>query len=181
MDKNIQVRMNKAFDNYLKVTKCLQDDGHHVLNTDDGTDSYRRNFIRCITAVVEGYNNCLYEMARIGFEMRENQKFELSEKELKVLSDPRGSCAPDRIKRTLSALHKMLNLPKIDFGTEGWESTKKAIQKRDDLIHPKTAKNLEFADEPYDVLKEGLIWIYEQQCETVEIMIERAKAGTLGT
>ena len=175
----MQTRMNRAFDNYIQVTKCLQADGHHILNSDARTDSYCRNVIRCMASVIEGYNNCLYEIAVIGYDGREHLGFEFSGKESKVLSDPQKCSVPDRLKYTLTALRKMLTLPEINFGTEDWALTQKALRIRNDLVHPKTIEDLQFTDEPFERYRDGLAWIFKQQCETIEIMVERAMTGTL--
>ena len=42
----LQQKMDAAFDNYLQLTRVLQDDMTTLLDSENGTQQWRRNFIR---------------------------------------------------------------------------------------------------------------------------------------
>ena len=115
----IQDKMDQAFDNYLSLSYKLSEDFDQYLDTEIETEGWRRNYIRIVVALVEGYSNCFREMAVLGLDVEHPT---LSAKEAKALKTGFGYSASERIKYTLRATYKMFELSPIpDFGGKQWE------------------------------------------------------------
>ncbi len=152
--------MDAAFDNYLELSKVLQADMNVLLDGENDTQHWRRNFIRASAALIEGYAHCLREMCAVSFECVAP---EIAQKEAEVLRSEKGVDAGDRIKLTLRVAYRLFELlPAPDFGGNEWPKAQAVLRKRHLLMHPKTAKDLEVPDDRWKEIREDVVWIVEQ-------------------
>lgn len=158
MKQDWQEQMDVAFDLYLTMSPALQDDVEAILKAEDGTQSYRRNFIRAACSLVEGYVHCFREIARIGLATGPG---DLTSDEVVALSDERSLGSADRTRLTLRAAFKMLQLPEPpEFGNTGWANARCLLSKRDLLMHPKSAEDLAVPDALWDEIYAGTSWLF---------------------
>ena len=109
---NLEARMNQAFDNYFPVSEALNSDVNMFLNIDkfdlrkEPDISRKRNFVRVLVAVIEGYSNMIRQIAEIEFN---NNPYELSNNEKRAIICGVASDSRERIKFTLSGSYKIFN------------------------------------------------------------------------
>jgi hypothetical protein len=155
-----QQRLDAAFDKYFAMSNILQDDIEALLNVNDDSQNTRRNFIRAAAALIEGYAYCFREMCEVGIATGAGP---LTSKEVEVIQAERSFDSTDRLKLTLRAAYKSFQLPSVpEFGDEGWQHTQALIEKRDRLMHPKNAEDLEVPDALWADIHEGTKWIFRQ-------------------
>lgn len=155
-----QERMDAAFENYFELSNILQADMNALLDSENDTQHWRRNFIRGSASLIEGYAHCLREMCAISPEFEAPQ---ISKEELEVVSSERGVNANDRFKFTLRAAYKLFELdPKPDFGGNEWRIAQQVLEKRHLLMHPKTPSDLELPDDQWNEIREGVTWLMGQ-------------------
>lgn len=160
MKEKWQQQMDAAFDNYFVMSDLLQADIEELLNHDEGTQSARRNFVRAAASLVEGYSSCFREMCQVGLETGPGT---LSKKEVKVLKSERSFGSVERIKLSARAAFKLFGLPSPpDFGASGWRQAQTFLEKRDRLMHPKSAQDLEISDESWADIYDGTVWLLQQ-------------------
>ena len=168
---NLQARMNQAFDNYFPVSEALNSDVVMFLdiNASDLTKepdiSWKRNFVRVIAAVIEGYSNMIRQIAEIEFI---NNPSELSKKEKQAILCGVASNSRERIKYTLSSSYKIFNFPSPEFGTEYWVTAQEGLKWRDNLMHPKSPTDLEIVSDSWARIYDGLVWLLEQHCKFIQ-------------
>jgi hypothetical protein len=168
-----QRRMDAAFDNYFQMSEMLQADVDALLDGDMRSQSGRRNFIRGACSLVEGYTACFRDMCQVGLETGPGS---LDADEEKVLRNERGFVLIDRTKLSVLATYKMYELPVIpDFVAVGWVQAQRFLRKRNELMHPKTAPNLEVRDADWDELYDGVLWIFAQLFGFMEQLAAREK------
>ena len=172
---NLQTRMNQAFDNYFPVSEALNSDVAMFLDIDDSDltkepdISWKRNFVRVLAAVIEGYSNMLRQIAVIEFEYK---PYELSNKEQLAIVSGDASNTRERIKYILSGSYKIFNLPSPDFGTEYWVAAQEGLKRRDHLMHPKSPADLEMVSESWSRIYAGLVWLLEQHYKFIQHLHE---------
>ena len=155
-----QQRMDAAFDNYFELSKVLQVDMNALLDGENDTQHWRRNFIRASAALIEGYAHCLRDMCAVSFECVAP---EITKKESAVLRSEKGFDANDRLKFTLRAAFKLFELaPAPNFGGNEWQRAKGVLGKRHLLMHPNTPADLDVSDELWKEIREDVMWLMEQ-------------------
>jgi len=160
MKEEWQARMDAAFDGYFAMSDALRDDVEAILRSDDGSQSFRRNFIRAACALGEGYAACFREICAIGLETGPG---DLTADEVKALLDERSLDSVERTKFTLRAAYKMLQLPAPpNFGDGGWVNAQVLLTKRDGLMHPKSMDELTVNDAHWEKIYEGTRWLFGQ-------------------
>ncbi|PCJ37359.1 MAG: hypothetical protein COA75_03650 [Cellvibrionales bacterium] len=162
MNKDIhpQQKMDEAFDNYFELSKILQSDMGDLLDGENESQGWRRNFIRSSAALIEGYAHCLREVCSVSIECVSP---ELSKKEIAVLNSESNCDANERFKLTIRAAYKLFELsPAPDFGGSEWRRAQQVLCKRHLLMHPKTPNNLEVPDKIWLEIREDVFWICEQ-------------------
>ena len=170
MGMDHQEKMNAVFDNYLKLSDMLTADGMALLELDDNNDSWRRNFIRACSALLEGYSHCFREILNIGIEM---EPLDLTNKERKVILSESSIDTADRIKYTLRSAYKVLNLsPAPDFSSQDWANAKYGLDKRHSLMHPKIPEDLEISDDAWDRIHSGFTWLVEAHFNVIKLLYE---------
>lgn len=160
MNNTPQQKMDAAFENYFELSKILQADMNALLDCEDDTQHWRRNFIRASVSLIEGYAHCLRDMCAVSFECISPK---ITKKEAEVLKSEKGFDANDRIKLTLRAAYKLFELaPAPNFGGNEWSRTKKVLNKRHLLMHPKTPADLHISDDQWKEIREDVAWLLEQ-------------------
>ena len=160
MNDTLQKRMDAAFDNYFELSKILQADMNALLDGENDSEHWRRNFIRASAPLIEGYAHCLREMCAVSFERIAP---EITKKEAEVLKSEKGFDANDRIKLTLRAAYKLFELaPAPNFGGNEWPRAQRVLNKRHLLMHPKTSADLHISDELWKEIREDVSWLFEQ-------------------
>src|ERR1035437_7234425 len=102
-----QQRIDNAFDNYFELSRILQADMNALLDGENETQYWRRNFIRASASLIEGYAHCLREMCAVSFDCVAP---EISKKEAEVLRSESSFDANERIKLTLRVAYKLFQL-----------------------------------------------------------------------
>ncbi len=156
--------MDEAFRKYLEISKILNDDFFKLYDERSDSDHWRRNHIRVLAVLVEGYSHCFREIARVGLE---TGTVHYSAKELKLIQDEGKFDVITRIKLTLKIIYTLLNADHPDFGGQDWEKAKKALRKRGSLMHPKSVSDLEVGDEEYTEIDEGFGWLVAQHVNVI--------------
>lgn len=152
--------MDAAFDNYFQLSNILQADMNVLLDGENDSQHWRRNFIRASASLIEGYAHCLREMCAVSFECIAP---EISRKESEVLQSERGFDANERIKLTLRVAYKIFQLePAPKFGGNEWPRAQRVLSKRHLLMHPKTPADLEVPDDLWDEMRDDVAWLMEQ-------------------
>jgi uncharacterized protein with von Willebrand factor type A (vWA) domain len=155
-----QQKMDAAFDNYFELSRILQNDMNALLDGENESESWRRNFIRASAALIEGYAHCLREMCAVSFECVAP---ELSKKETEVLRPESSLDANERIKLTLRAAYKLFELqPAPNFGGSEWLKAQRVLGKRHLLMHPKIPADLVITDQLWSELRTDVTWLMEQ-------------------
>lgn len=152
--------MDAAFDNYFQLSNILQADMNVLLDGENDSQHWRRNFIRASASLIEGYAHCLREMCAVSFECVAP---EISKKESEVLQSERGFDANERIKLTLRVAYKLFELqPAPNFGGSEWPRAQRVLEKRHLLMHSKSPADLQVADNLWDELRGDVTWLIEQ-------------------
>ncbi len=155
-----QKRMDVAFDNYFLLSNILQADMDMLLDAENDSQHWRRNFIRVSASLIEGYAHCLREMCVVSFECIAP---EISKKESGVLQSERSVNANERIRRTLRVAYKLFQLmPAPNFGGNEWPRAQRVLTKRHLLMHPKIPADLEVPDDLWNEMREDVAWLMEQ-------------------
>lgn len=158
--------MDTAFDRYFKLSPLLNSDVEYLLRNENQNQSFRRNFIRSACALIEGYLSCFRHLCEIGVESGQGT---LTNKEFRALTEEKSLDSANRTKFTLRATYKLFELESIpEFGGKGWDDAQVLLRKRDNLVHPKRAEELEIDDESWNRIYAGAIWIFEPLLTFVE-------------
>lgn len=158
--KDLQERMDEAFDNYFEMSDLLREDLAALLQNQDQRQHWKRNFIRTCAALFEGYTHCLRDICAISFEC---EAPELPEKEMAALRCEERLAADARIRLTLRAAYRLFELdPLPEFGDQGWSRAQRIFQKRHLLMHPKTPQDLVVEDEHWVQMHYGASWLLRQ-------------------
>lgn len=114
-----QERMNQTFANYLNLAEILSSDLLEMVESEMNHETWKRNYIRVVAALIEGDSFCFRRMAAVGLEFDASC---LTENERKALRSGVSFSATDQIKLVLRATYKMFDLGKPpDFSGEDWQ------------------------------------------------------------
>jgi hypothetical protein len=170
----LQQRLDAAFDNYFTLSDTLREDLLVLLEDESESQHWRRNYIRVSASLIEGYAHCLREMCLVSLECVAP---EISESEAKIVRSERSFNANERIKLTLRAAYKLLELqPAPRFGGHEWLRAQRVLDRRHLLMHPKTPADLEITNELWLELREDVTWLIEQIFNFIAAF--QAKHGT---
>jgi len=151
---DLQKQFNNAFGNYLDMSDILREDISMLLDIDDDSVAWRRNFIRASFPLIEGFCHCYREMCTVALH---TDALSLTENEEKVIKDERSFSFSDRYKYTLRAAYKLFEIqPLPDFGLEWWPKAQSAMNRRDRIMHPKTLEDLHMSESEWSEIHEGL-------------------------
>ena len=170
----LQEQMDAAFDNYFELSEILQADMTVLLDGENESQHWRRNFIRSSAALVEGYAHCLRDMCAVCFECISP---EITKKEAEVIRNEKKFDVNDRIKLTLRVAYKLFELsPAPDFGGNEWPKAQKVLAKRHLLMHPKTPSDLVVTDASWEEIRKDTIWIIEQLFNFFSLLNEKYRS-----
>lgn len=173
-DSLLQQQMDTAFNNYLLLSRILEDDMIALLDCECEAQHWRRNFIRSSAALLEGHVHGLREMCAIIFDCPAH---ELSKKETRILRCEESFSAAERFKRTLRIAYELLELlPAPSFGGSDWSNAQQVFSKRDLLMHPKTPVDLEIPDSLWKDIRTNSIWLMEQCLNVLRLLDEKHDA-----
>ncbi len=163
--------MNQAFANYLNLAEILRSDLLEMVEKEKGHETWKRNYIRVVAALIEGESFCFRQMAAVGLEFDVSS---LTQNEKKALQSSVGFSATDQIKLVLRAAYKMFNLGVLpDFGGEDWLKATEMFDKRHRLMHPKIPADLRITDEEWPRLYEGATWLLEQHFKVTGLLYSK--------
>lgn len=155
-----QEKMDAAFDNYFQLSNILLADMNALLDGENDSQHWRRNFIRASASLIEGYAHCLREMCAVSFECVAP---EIGKKESEVLRSERSFDANERIKLTLRVAYKLFELePAPNFGGNEWPRAQRVLTKRHLLMHPKIPADLDVPDDIWNEMRDDFAWLMEQ-------------------
>ncbi len=133
------------------------------------SQAHRRNYVRAVFAMVEGWVSVLkaYVIAEV-----EGGRFEASRAEIAVLREedyrltdrgkPKTSQALLRslqnLKFTFDIFARAHGVERPDFGVEGFEVLREAVQVRHRVTHPKATADLDVSDEELSLVDEAWSW-----------------------
>ena len=167
----IQKQFIGAFNNYLALGEVLAADLVELSESEDDSAYWRRNYIRVVASLLEGYSHCFRKMAAIGLKRNSPS---LSKKEQESLLTGSIFATSDRIKLTLRAFYKMFELsPVPDFSGKEWKNAMTLIEKRHALMRPKTLADLEFTEKSWDELRKGSNWLIKKHFDVLKILYEK--------
>jgi hypothetical protein len=170
-DPTLQHKMDAAFGNYLRLSRILQEDMNVLLDGENNTQQWRRNFIRASAALIEGHAHCLRDMCSVSFDCVAP---EITKKESEVLQSETGFVANERIKLTLRVAYKLFELePAPTFGGREWPRAQQVISKRHLLMHPKTPIDLEIPDDLWIEMREDVTWLFVQLFNFLSLLEEK--------
>jgi len=162
---NLDEKFNDAIENYLALSNTLDEDLKAIINGDNDSVTWKRNFIRVAIAVIEGNCHCLREFCEVA--MGAGQQ--ISKKRQKAITDERSCSASERIKYNIQSAYVVFEIdhaPNFD-GVE-WSYAKEAITKRDKLIHPRTIQDLEITESKWPQHHCGVIWLIQNLISFIE-------------
>jgi len=169
-------RLSAVTDDWLGLSDILRTDGRIILEsllTDSENQTLRRSFVRACWAYVEAITFSVKKFMLTACQFGsdrftvEEQVFLASQR---LVVDPEGEVAVYRepvnalenVKRTFRLAARVLDTEWTpDFGVEGWQRLRKAIQIRHRLTHPKTVAEVNVSDDDFDDLKQGISWFIQ--------------------
>ena len=167
----IQKQFVGAFNNYLDLGLVLAADLEKLSESEDDSAYWRRNYIRVVVSLLEGYSHCFREMAAIGLKCTSPS---LSKKEKEALLTGFGYTTSDRIKLSLRAFYKMFELsPVPDFSGIEWKNAMTVFEKRNALMHPKSLDDLEFTEKSWTEILKGSNWLIKKHFDILKILYEK--------
>ena len=167
---SIQKNLGEALSNFVAVSSILTEDFLEFEEAEDGSNSWRRNYIRTVTATIEGYSHCFRNIALICLE---SDSWGLFEREIDALSTGFGYTTADRIELTLKATYKLFDFNQNpEFGSSEWGNAKRAIELCHSLMYPKSVEDLEISDVEWPRLRDGCRWLFNHHFEFVRFIIE---------
>ncbi len=168
---NAQHKMNSAMNNYLQVAEILSNDLMTILEQETECETWKRTYIRHVSAMIEGDSYCFQQMAVIGLEVESPS---LTSKEEKALKSSISFSASDQIKYVLRAAYKMFDLgDPPDFSGREWELAKEFFLKRHKLMHPKKLEDIRISGEEWEKLHDGSKWLVAEHFNIVSRLYER--------
>lgn len=152
--------MDAALDNYILLSNILQADMNALLDGENDSQHWRRNFIRASASFIEGYAHCLREMCAVSFDCVAP---EIGKKESEVLRSEGSFYADERIKFTLRMAYKLFELePAPNFGGNEWPRAQRVLNKRHLIMHPKIPADLDIPDDIWKEMRDDVAWLMEQ-------------------
>lgn len=160
MNALLHQRMGSTFENYFELSTILLDDMNSLLDIDNDSQQWRRNFIRVSASLIEGYTHSIREMCAVGLKCLAP---DVSSREREVIESETSFGAADRIKLTLRAAYTLFELqPAPAFGGNEWLDAQRVLKKRDSLMHPKIASDLHVSDDENKEFREATAWLMAQ-------------------
>ncbi|MFH1777949.1 MAG: hypothetical protein ABH952_10380 [Candidatus Omnitrophota bacterium] len=167
----IQEQFIEAFNNFMALGEVLAADLVKLSESEDDSAYWRRNYIRVVASLLEGYSHCFREMAAIGFKCTSPS---LSKKEQAALLTDFGYATSNRIKLSLRAFYKMFEFsPVPDFSGKEWKEVMTFFEKRNVLMHPKSSDDLKFTEKSWAEMRKGSNWLIKKHFDVLKIISEK--------
>ncbi len=171
MTEEIQREMAEAFDNYLSLACILLEGLDKLTEAEDNSSSWRRNYVRTVIALIEGYGHCYRELSAVALKC---DYAPITKREEKAIKSGFGFSASDRAKLTIKAMYKLFEIsPMPNFGDEEWENAMEVFDKRHQIMHPKTPDDLEFSEESFSKLEKGANWLVKNHFQVINKLYEK--------
>jgi hypothetical protein len=168
---NLQDKMANAVNNYINLSVVLTSDLKKMSDNEIEDVSWKRNYLRVISSLIEGESYCLKQICAIGMELDPTI---VTSKEKKALTSGIGFTAIEQIKLILRITYKMFNLDNPpDFSGSEWEKAISMFNKRHSLMHPKVPDDLEITDDNWPYLREGANWLIHQHFDITQQIYEK--------
>ena len=165
MDQVADQLLLAKLDNFFPVSDALQADITHILEVMNQSAAWKRNYIRVLWSLVEGYNSTLGQVAR---EIIRIEPRPLTLKEQKALALERQMATDERIKYTLRAAYKSIGLSPPDMSGPIWSGCKTLIRRREQLSHPKSPSDVRIEDAEWNEIWVSGTWLVKQYFKFVE-------------
>ncbi len=110
----------------------------------------------------------------------EGKQFTVSKAEESLIMDRRAKNAGERIKLAIRLSYRLTGDDhQPDFTGSDWVKAKEAINKRHQLMHPKSVDDLQFSDTEWQRIYEGIDWLQKTEFRFIEAMdrIRMKKVG----
>ena len=162
-----------SFDTRDKLFHALLDDfktSNELLKENNQSQYYRRTLVRTAFAMIEGLLNVLTQTV---LETSKNGFFELSKHELEKITEQTISKNGQLRAKFISLTEKMQFSFSIfsqkmggfefvvDTTTNNWEKFETAISVRNQLMHPRTPKDLLLDDKQLSIVLDTTIWFID--------------------
>jgi len=168
---DIQRRMDDAFDNYLHLSEILSSDLMKISDNEVNDENWKRNYIRVVASLLEGYSYCFRQMSAIGLECESPA---ITTKEEKALRSSVGFTATEQIKLVIRVTYKMFDLGMPpDFGGYEWEDSIIFFKKRHSLMHPKSPSDLMVLDSDWSNIHNGANWLIKQHFNITKLIHDK--------
>lgn len=168
---DLEKRMVEELNNYLNLSEILSSDLMEITENESNDESWKRNYIRVVSALLEGDSYCFKQMSVIGLECESPT---ITKKEEKALKSGIGFTAIEQIKLVLRATYKMFNLgTPPDFSAQEWKDSITFFNKRHSLMHPKSPSDLEIPDSEWPNIRNGANWLIKQHFNITKLIYDK--------
>ena len=154
---HIQQSLDAALVGYLNLSASSMAEINYLLahHEDDSNQYWRRTFIRAAWSLIDGDIYALKEMCRSVKELRADV---IKNSDEELLSSDRQETG-DKIKGVLKLARTIFDLPiTLDFAGTEWATVGLAIEKRHNIVHPKSVDTLVITDDQWKQQKEAIGW-----------------------
>lgn len=155
--KHIQDSFDIAVVGYIKLSdSCIAELNYlHENHEDDANQYWRRTFIRASWSLVDGDIYALKEMCRSIAQLRSD---DIGKSDENLLNSDRQEMG-DKIKGVLKLAVKIFDLSvTLDFGGSDWTTVKLSIEKRHNVVHPKSVDTIMVTDDEWKQQKDAIGW-----------------------
>lgn len=173
MTSEIQQQMSDAFNNYIDLAYVLVEDLDKLTENEENSASWRRNYVRIATSLIEGYGHCFRELSAVALKLEHPPISKLEENAIK---SGFGLTSPERAKLTLSATYKLFDISSLpNFEDYEWDKAMEIFEKGNQIMHPKTCDDLEISDESFSKLRESANWLIKHHFQVFKYFYEKHK------
>lgn len=155
--KQIQASFDTALVGYLKLSDSLTGEFNYLFehHEDDQNQYWRRTFVRVSWSLVDGYIYALREMCRVLAPLRPDI---IGKSDGDLLINDRQETG-DKIKSVLRLAVNIFDLSvPLNFGGSAWVAVRDSIEKRHNVVHPKSAATIFIADDEWKKQKDAIAW-----------------------
>ena len=156
--EQIQASFDTALVGYLKLSVSLTGELNYLFehHEDDQNQYWRRTFVRASWSLVDGYIYALREMCRVLAPLRADV-IGRSDGDLSI--NDRQEIG-DKIKSVLKLAVKIFDLSvPLNFGGSEWVAVRDSIEKRHNVVHPRSAAIIFIADDEWKKQKDAISWV----------------------
>lgn len=155
--KQIQASYDTALVGYLKLSDSLTGELNYLFkhHENDQSQYWRRTFVRASWSLVDGYIYALREMCRVLAPLRTDV---VGKSDEDLLINDRQEIG-NKIKSVLKLAVKIFDLPvSLNFSGSEWVAVKDSIEKRHNVVHPKSAATIFIDNDEWKKQKDAISW-----------------------